>query len=133
TPEQDIWQLPMHDQALVKQTAEKLSALPVAYPDGLTALSLFNDIVRSHANWPALRQGSGWISYAELDARANRLANWLQVQGCADGDLVGVLARRENAFVTALLACWKVGAAYVPLDPDYPQQRILHIMRDADL
>lgn len=121
TPEQDIWQLRMHDQALVKQTAEKLSALPVAYPDGLTALSLFNDIVRSHANRPALRQGSGWISYAELDARANRLANWLQVQGCTDGDLVGVLAGRENAFVTALLACWKVGAAYVPLDPDYPQ------------
>lgn len=133
TPEQDIWQLPMHDQALVKQTAEKLSALPVAYPDGLTALSLFNDIVRSHANRPALRQGSGWISYAELDARANRLANWLQVQGCTDGDLVGVLARRENAFVTALLACWKVGAAYVPLDPNYPQQRIAHIVRDAEL
>lgn len=133
TPEQDIWQLPMQDQSLLKQTAQKLIALPVAYPDGLTVLSLFNDIARSHANRPALREGDGWISYAKLDARANRLANWLQAHGCTVGDFIGVLARRENAFAVALLACWKVGAAYVPLDPDYPQQRLAHIMSDANL
>ena len=132
-PEQDIWQLPMHDPSLLKQTAERLAALPAAYPEGLTALSLFNDMARLHPNRPALQQGGGSISYAELDARANRLANWLQAQGCEPGDLIGVLARRENAFAVAVLACWKVGAAYVPLDPNYPQQRLSHIMRDADL
>lgn len=132
-PEQDIWQLPMHDPSLLARTAEKLAALPAAYPLGVTALSQFNEVALAYANRPALRQGDGWVSYAELDARANRLANWLLAQGCASGDLVGVLARRENAFVVALLACWKTGAAYVPLDPDYPQQRLLYIMRDASL
>ncbi len=132
-PEQDIWQLPMHDPSLLDQTAERLSVLPAVYPDGLTALSLFSDMVRLHPNRPALRQGEGCVSYAELDARASRLANWLQAQGCAPGELIGVLARRENAFAVALLACWKVGAAYVPLDPNYPQQRLSHIMQDANL
>ncbi|WP_348658689.1 amino acid adenylation domain-containing protein, partial [uncultured Stutzerimonas sp.] len=132
-PEQDIWQLPMHDPSLLDQTAERLSALPALYPDGLTALSLFSDMAQLHPNRPALRQGEGYVSNAELDARASRLANWLQAQGCAPGDLIGILARRENAFAVALLACWKVGAAYVPLDPNYPQQRLSHIMRDANL
>lgn len=132
-PEQDIWQLPMHDPSLLAHTAEKLAKLPAVYPLGVTALSLFDEIALAYANRPALRQGGGWISYAELDARANRLANWLLAQGGTTGDLIGVLARRENAFVVALLACWKIGAAYVPLDPDYPQQRLLYIMRDADL
>ncbi len=132
-PEQDIWRLPMHDPSLLDQTAERLSSLPALYSDGLTALSLFSDMVRLHPNRPALRQGGGYVSYAELDARASRLANWLQAQGCAPGELIGVLARRENAFAVALLACWKVGAAYVPLDPNYPQQRLSHIMRDANL
>jgi len=132
-PEQDIWQLPMHDPSLLDQTAERLSSLPALYPDGLTALSLFSDMAQLHPNRPALRQGEGYVSYAELDARASRLANWLQAQGCAPGELIGILARRQNAFAVALLACWKVGAAYVPLDPNYPQQRLSHIMRDANL
>jgi len=132
-PEQGIWQLAMLDESLRTQTAQRLAALPAAYPQGLTALSLFESAARSNAARPALRQDEGSISYAELDARANRLATWLQAQGCAAGDLIGVLARRENAFAVALLASWKLGAAYVPLDPDYPEQRLSHIMRDAKL
>ncbi|MEK0364303.1 amino acid adenylation domain-containing protein [Pseudomonas sp. CBC3] len=132
-PQQDIWQLPMLDEPLLTQTARCLNELPAAYPDGVTALSLFEDMARTHPSRPALRQGKGSVSYAELDARANRLAHWLRAQGCAAGELVGVLARRENAFAVALLASWKLGAAYVPLDPDYPQERLSHIMRDANV
>ncbi|WP_305809525.1 AMP-binding protein, partial [Pseudomonas sp. BAY1663] len=81
----------------------------------------------------ALHEGAGGIGYAELDARANRLAHWLQAEGCQPGALVGVLARRENAFAVAALAVWKAGCAYVPLDPDYPAERIAHIVADAGL
>ncbi|UNG16762.1 non-ribosomal peptide synthetase [Stutzerimonas zhaodongensis] len=132
-PERDIWQLPMHDPQQLNEAAQRLARLPKAYPEGLTALSLFSDMARLHPNRPALRQGDGCISYAELDARANRLARWLQAQGCKPGARIGLLARRENTFAVALLASWKIGAAYVPLDPNYPQQRLTHIMRDADL
>jgi len=132
-PEQDIWRLPMHDPQQLNETAQRLARLPKTYPEGLTALSLFSNMARLYPNRPALRQGEGSISYAELDARANRLANWLQAQGCKPGARIGLLARRENAFVVALLASWKIGIAYVPLDPNYPQQRLTHVMRDADL
>ncbi|MEL7559135.1 amino acid adenylation domain-containing protein [Stutzerimonas chloritidismutans] len=132
-PNQDIWQLPMHEPLLLEQTAGRLSALPASYPERLTALSLFGDMTRLHSTRPALRQGEGYVSYAELDALSSRLANWLLAQGSEPGDLIGVFARRENAFAIALLACWKIGAAYVPLDPSYPQPRLSHIMRDANL
>jgi len=132
-PQQDIWQLPMLDQPLLADTGERLAALPRAYPEGVTALSLFADGVRLHPQQNALMQGESTIGYAELDARANRVANWLQAQGCAAGELIGILARRENSFAIAVLACWKLGAAYVPLDPGYPSERLAHIMRDAKL
>ncbi|WP_257982451.1 AMP-binding protein, partial [Aeromonas salmonicida] len=64
----------------------------------------------------------------ELEARANRLAHWLQAQGVTPGAAIGIQARRDVAFVIALLACWKAGAAYVPLDPAYPAERLAHIL-----
>lgn len=86
---------------------------------------------RAQPDAPALFAGEP-ISYAELDARAGRLAHWLVGQGAA-GRRVGILARRENAFAEALLAVWKAGAAYVPLDPAQPAERIAHIVADAEL
>lgn len=132
-PEQDIWQLPLLDDELLRATGERLAALPAGYPHGLTPLSLFEDWTRRQPQAVALHEGAGHISYAELDARANRLAHWLQAEGCQPGALVGVLARRENAFAVAALAVWKAGCAYVPLDPDYPAERIAHIVSDAGL
>jgi len=132
-PEQDIWQLPLLDDELLRATGERLAALPAGYPHGLTPLSLFEDWARHQPQAAALHEGAGHISYAELDARANRLAHWLQTEGCRPGALVGLLARRENAFAVAALAVWKAGCAYVPLDPDYPAERIAHIVSDAGL
>ncbi|MEU7514218.1 amino acid adenylation domain-containing protein [Streptomyces sp. NPDC042898] len=76
--------------------------------------------------------GSGErIGYGELDARANRLAHHLIGLGVGHGDLVGVLVERGPDLVTGILAALKCGAAYVPLDPEHPEDRIRSIVDEA--
>ncbi|WP_308404058.1 non-ribosomal peptide synthetase [Streptomyces rhizosphaericus] len=72
------------------------------------------------------------LSYAELNARANQLARLLAEHGAAPQRCVAVSLARSADLVVTLLAVMKTGATYVPVDPDYPAERIAHILRDAD-
>ena len=71
------------------------------------------------------------LSYEELNQRANQLAHYLGSLGVGPGARVGILMTRSLEMVVALLAVLKAGAAYVPLDPDYPSQRLLFMLEDA--
>ncbi|MFF3739348.1 amino acid adenylation domain-containing protein [Streptomyces sp. NPDC002566] len=80
---------------------------------------------------PALEFGAQVLSYAELDARANRLAHELAARGTGPGDLVALLLPRSPEMVVALLAVLKAGAAYLPIDAAYPRDRIGYMLDDA--
>ncbi|MFE5098115.1 amino acid adenylation domain-containing protein, partial [Streptomyces sp. NPDC056638] len=71
------------------------------------------------------------VSFAELDARANRLAHYLVSQGIGAESLVGVCLPRGVQMVVAVLAVWKAGAGYVPVDPEYPADRSAFVLRDS--
>ncbi|HEX2204790.1 MAG TPA: amino acid adenylation domain-containing protein [Longimicrobium sp.] len=79
----------------------------------------------------ALVDGEETIAYAELDARANRLARRLRALGVAAGTRVGLCLERSAASVTATLAILKAGGAYVPLDPAYPEERLAFMLEDT--
>ncbi|MGI5256054.1 amino acid adenylation domain-containing protein [Streptomyces angustmyceticus] len=79
----------------------------------------------------ALVYGDTSLTYAELSARANRLARHLQSLGARPGAVVAVSLPRSADLVIALLAVLKAGAAYLPLDPDYPAERIGSMLDDA--
>ncbi|MGD8574944.1 MAG: amino acid adenylation domain-containing protein, partial [Gammaproteobacteria bacterium] len=73
------------------------------------------------------------ISFGELDRRAERLADLLHAEGVGPGDLVGLCLSRTPAFLASVLAVWKAGAAYVPLDPEQPAARHTYIVEDAGI
>ncbi len=82
---------------------------------------------------PALRCGDVQLSHAELQARALRLARALRARGVARGSLVGLCLPRSVDMVVAQLAILHSGAAYVPLDPAYPSDRLAYMAQDAAL
>ncbi|MGW9250462.1 amino acid adenylation domain-containing protein, partial [Streptomyces badius] len=79
----------------------------------------------------AVTFGDTQWSYAELDARANRLARLLISQGVGAESLVAVCMERSADLVVSLLAVLKAGGAYVPIDPQYPADRIAYVLEDA--
>jgi amino acid adenylation domain-containing protein len=81
----------------------------------------------------ALRSSTGSLKYCELAARSNQLARLLRARGIGRGALVGLCVERSLEMVVAQLAVLKSGAAYVPLDPAYPAERIAHMCSDAQL
>jgi amino acid adenylation domain-containing protein len=81
----------------------------------------------------AIAAGARSVSYRELNARANALAHQLRARGVASGTLVGLLADRSVDMVAGILGILKAGAAYVPLNVDYPIERLAFVVKDAGL
>ncbi|UUN30044.1 amino acid adenylation domain-containing protein [Streptomyces sp. FIT100] len=79
----------------------------------------------------ALVYGDVSLTYAELNAHASRLARHLQTLGARPGAVVAVSVPRSPELVATVFATLKSGAAYLPLDPDYPAQRLAYMLRDA--
>ena len=79
----------------------------------------------------ALVCGAVTLSYSALELRANQLANHLRQVGVRRGALVGIAFGRSELPIIAILACLKAGAAYVPIDPSHPDERIRYILGEA--
>ncbi|WP_257453431.1 non-ribosomal peptide synthetase [Archangium lipolyticum] len=108
-----------------------LSASPASWPSEATVAQLFDQAVRSHGSRIAVTYEGRSLTYAELDARATRLAGKLRAAGAGRNQMVALLVDRSLELVTAILAVVKAGAAYVPIDPDLPAERMRFILEDC--
>lgn len=95
-------------------------------------LSEFGHQVNAHPDKPACQDSNEAYSYLELDQRANQLARFFATTGVQEGDIVALLLERDVDLPAAVMALWKLGAAYVPLDPVYPEDRVRAILAVAD-
>ncbi|MDB4948388.1 MAG: lgrB [Gemmatimonadetes bacterium] len=93
--------------------------------------ALFTEHAAATPDAPAVVFAGERLSYAELDARANRIARRLHTLGVGPGDRVGVAMERSADLIVALLAALKAGASYLPLDPSYPAPRLAFLLADA--
>lgn len=92
---------------------------------------LFSEQARLHPQRIALSVNGQRLTYAELDARSNQVANALRAQGVAPEQIVAVYGQRSLEIVIAMLGTLKAGAAYLPLDPNYPIERLAFMLADT--
>ncbi len=131
-------ELAIRDMAYLNQEEERqlltgFNDTKTDYPADDTIVSLFESQVKvTPENIALVFQNTEW-TYAELDEKANQLAHELIRTGTQKGDLVGIYTERSAYMLAAMLGVMKAGAAYVPLDPAYPQDRIAYVIEDAEI
>ncbi len=96
-----------------------------------TFVQLFEEKVTSHGHRRAVIAGNETLSYAELNARANQLARHLRTMGATRETLVGICIDRSLDMAVGILAILKSGAGYLPIDPDYPTERLRWMLKDS--
>ncbi|QTB40563.1 non-ribosomal peptide synthetase [Burkholderia pseudomallei] len=126
-----VARLPLLDEAERKQVVYEWNATERDYPIEQCIHQLFEAQVDRKPEAIALTFDGQRLSYAELNARANRLAHYLQARGVGPDRLVALCAERGIEMVVGLLAILKAGGAYVPLDPAYASDRLRGIVEDS--
>ncbi|MFF7633575.1 amino acid adenylation domain-containing protein [Kitasatospora sp. NPDC008050] len=119
--------------SLARYAADPAAAVGEPVAGTGTVVDRFEERVRACPQAVALVRpaGAGEWSYRELNARANQVAWWLRGHGVGVGDRVGLHLARSLEGVAAMLGVLKAGAAYVPLEPGVPFERLAHFVRDA--
>ncbi|WP_434625010.1 non-ribosomal peptide synthase/polyketide synthase [Pseudomonas sp. Z1-29] len=130
-PSRRIGELPLLDADEHATLVHGWNATAQRYPTAQCMHQLIEAQVARTPDAPALVFGEQTLSYAELDARANRLAHLLRERGVRPDSLVGICVERSLEMVVGLLAIHKAGGAYVPLDPEYPQERLAYMIEDS--
>lgn len=101
------------------------------YPTKKSLAAILSEVALSKGDSVAITAGSRSISYQELEEQSNALANHLLIQGVMTGQVVGVAMERGIDLVIVLLGIMKAGAAYLPLDVEYPTARISYMLNDS--
>ncbi|WP_197270633.1 non-ribosomal peptide synthase/polyketide synthase, partial [Paenibacillus alvei] len=101
-------------------------------PSAGTIHSLFEEQVARTPEHTAVVFEQERMTYRELNERANKLARTLRGQGARPNELIGVMADRSLDMIVAIMAVLKSGGAYVPIDPEYPEDRIRYMLEDAN-
>ncbi|MGD9164983.1 MAG: condensation domain-containing protein, partial [Chromatiales bacterium] len=128
-PDAPLGSLNMLTDAEQAQLAQ-WNATDFVYPPHRNLHELISAQVRRTPDAVALKFGDESMSYAYMNRQANRLAQYLVSQGVQTGTRVGVCMTRSFEMVLSLLAVLKAGAAYVPVDPTYPAERVAFLLRD---
>ena len=130
TPERAISELPLlttHERMELLTAGQE----PRRYAAELSIVRWFESQAASTPRAAAVSFEGEQITYAELNRRANRLAHHLAAIGIKAGDRAGICLHRSVGMVVSILAILKAGAAYVPIDPAYPRDRIDFILKDS--
>jgi amino acid adenylation domain-containing protein len=130
-PDTPIAQLRLLEAAEQDEWLRTVNETRRAYPREATVLDLFRAQVERRGERVAVQYSGTELSYLDLETRSNRLARHLQSLGVAPGALVGLCLERSADIVVAILATWKAGAAYLPLDPSFPSERLDYMLQDS--
>ncbi|MFI6025990.1 amino acid adenylation domain-containing protein [Amycolatopsis magusensis] len=122
---------PSPRELAARRTRPEWNDTAADFPEDRCVHELFEEVVRAQPDAPAVAASGETVSYRELNHRANRLAKLLREHGAGPGDLVGVCLERSIEMIVSVLGVLKSGAAYLPLDPDYPAERLAYMIEDS--
>ena len=129
-PDLPVTRIPLLTDA-EKQLLIEWNRTETAYPKDRTIVDLFQAQAEKTPDAVAVVFEDQQLSYRELNANANRLAHYLITLGAQAGTLVGICMERSLGMVVGLLGILKAGGAYMPLDPDYPAERLGFMLEDS--
>jgi len=118
-------------EAELRQVVEEWNATSAAYPQEQCLHQLFMAQAAKTPDAVAIVHEASELTYAELDRRSNRLAHHLRGLGIGPETIVGLCVERSPDLVVGLLGILKAGGAYLPLDPNYPLDRLSYMLADA--
>ncbi|MFN8439525.1 MAG: amino acid adenylation domain-containing protein [Caldilineaceae bacterium] len=132
-PNQPISEISLFEEHELSQLLAQCQGVECPLPATLTIQQLFEQQAAKTPDAPALLFGESTVTYRQLNERANQLAHFLQNFGSRPGSFVGLCSERSPAMVIGILGILKSGAAYLPLDPDLPRDRLQFIVEDAHI
>jgi len=131
TPEQQIGALPLLSEHERQQLLVEWNDTATEYPRDSCLHELFEAQAERTPDALAVVFGDQRLTYTELNERANQLAHHLRSLGVTKETRVGLYVERSQLLLVGLLGIFKAGGVYVPLDPEYPAERLKHMLTDA--
>jgi iturin family lipopeptide synthetase A len=132
-PKQPIAALPLLTAKEKKQVIEEWNRTEAPYPLDRCLHEMFEKQVTRTPRALAVVDEYRQLSYEELNRSANQIAHYLKKLGVGPDVIAGICMERSAEMVVGLLGILKAGAAYMPLDPEYPAERLAYMMQDAQL
>ena len=130
-PERTLGELPILGPEESRQILGEWNQTSADYPSSQSVDRMFEAQASKTPDRIAVVSGETRSTFRDVNRRANQLARYLVQLGVERGDLVGVCLERSPDMVAVLLGILKAGAAYVPLDPSYPGERLAFILKDS--
>ncbi|AKV65522.1 non-ribosomal peptide synthetase [Microcystis panniformis] len=130
-PQQTVGELPLLTESEEQQLLVEWNQTQTSYPDHYCIHQLFEEQVVKTPDAIAVIDGEKSLTYEQLNQKANQLAYYLQNLGVKTEDLVGICIERSVLMIIGLLGILKAGAAYIPLDPNYPSERLAYMLEDS--
>ncbi|MEK4528987.1 amino acid adenylation domain-containing protein [Paenibacillus sp. FSL H8-0104] len=130
-PEITVGELELVTEAEKAELLGRFNDTTTEFPRGKTLIQLFEEQAEYIPDAAAISFNEQEMTYRELNERVNRLARTLRSHGISQGRLVAIMAERSIEMVIGILAAHKAGAAYVPIDPEYPEERIRFLIEDS--
>lgn len=130
-PQQTVGKLPLLTESEKQQLLVEWNQTQTSYPDHYCIHQLFEEQVVKTPDVIAVIDGEQSLTYEQLNQKANQIARYLQKLGVKTEDLVGICIERSVLMIIGLLGILKAGAAYIPLDPNYPSERLAYMLEDS--
>ncbi|MCL2817210.1 MAG: amino acid adenylation domain-containing protein, partial [Clostridiales bacterium] len=130
-PQTPIKKIEMVSEREKTRILHEFNNTAAAFPKDRTMLYFFEERAAHCPNETALLFGGAALTYHELNARADALARQLRGKGVTRESIVALMLHRSFEMMTGILGIWKAGGAYLPIDPDYPDERIAYMLKDG--